>query len=100
MAKKGSLAASGRRPQPGTLGSKIGHEARQPLDRCGIESVVDPAPLFAVGDEPGFLERLQMKGQPGLGGVQRIGEVADALFTITEELEELETRLIAERVEP
>ena len=46
-----------------------------------MESVIDPSPALAIGQEAGFFEYPQVKGQFRLGKVQSAGEFADTAFS-------------------
>src|SRR2546422_647935 len=65
-----SLAAG----RPATPGVPAGlHGARKcgdPFERVGVEGVIHPASLAPIGHQPGVLQRLQVKGEPGLRRVR------------------------------
>ncbi len=43
-----------------------------------VERVVHPSAFAPVDDQAGLLEHPKMEGEPGLRGIERIGELADA----------------------
>src|SRR5881628_1758368 len=50
------------------------------VDRLRVQRVVDPPALPAVHQQAGVLQRFEMERQARLPALQRVGEIADALF--------------------
>jgi hypothetical protein len=59
-------------------------------ERLGVERVVHPATLAAIGHQPSLLEDPEVKGESRLRGVEVIGEFADAALASAQALEYLE----------
>src|SRR5687768_4045750 len=78
---------------------QLADELLELSERVGVELVVRPASLTTVGHEPGVLEHLEVEGEPGLAGVERLGEVADAALPFSQHVDDLEARLVGERLE-
>jgi hypothetical protein len=57
-----------------------------------------PPAILPVTDDSRILENAEMEGQARLGGVQRIGQLADAPLAFAEQLDDLEPGLIGEGV--
>src|ERR1051325_9344880 len=77
------------------------HVTDQVLDlREGVlvQRVVHPATLFAIRNQAGILEHLQMEGQARLRRVEQVGQVADAALSPAQPLHDLETCFVRERV--
>src|SRR5471032_1807763 len=70
------------------------------VESVAVEGVVDPAPVAAVLHEPGFLESLQMTREPRLRGLEVVGELADAALAAQQALDDIQPRLVGERVAP
>src|SRR5690349_12501510 len=58
--------------------------------RVGVERVVHPAALPAVGHQPGVLQHLEVERQPRLGRVERVRELTDATLTQAKALDDRE----------
>src|SRR3989442_916147 len=86
---------------PGVLSrlDRLG-ERRDPVQLLAVERVIDPSPLAPVRDDPRLLEDLEVKREPRLSGVECILQVADAALPVRQQLDDLEPRLIGERVKP
>jgi hypothetical protein len=69
------------------------------FEPLGIEGVVGPSPLFSIPHQPGLPKHFQMEGQPRLGRVQRILELAHATLAGPEEFQDGEPSLVGKRVE-
>jgi hypothetical protein len=65
----------------------------------GVEAVVDPAAGLAALDEVGGFEGFEVEGEFGLVDVEGGAQVADAAFTIAEEVEDLEADGVGEGLE-
>src|SRR5437762_2091545 len=65
-----------------------------------VQAVVDPATVPTVCDDPRVLQGLEMKREPGLGRLERAGQLADTPLTMREHLHDLEPSLVGERVKP
>jgi hypothetical protein len=74
---------------------QIGHFG-QLLD---AEGVVHPPALAAVDDQAGLLQNSKMKGEPGLCGIERIGELAHAAFAPPQAVENGEPGLVRQGME-
>src|ERR1035437_601771 len=98
--QKKSVAALDR-PCRGALGALERREQRFDLVEClAIERVVDPAALATIRHEIGVLERLEVERQPALRCVHEVGQLADTAFAANKPLDDLQARLVGERVEP
>jgi hypothetical protein len=60
---------------------------------------VNPASVLSIADDPSLFENAQMEGKPRLRGVEGIGQFAHAPFSASEQLDDLEPRLVGEGVE-
>src|SRR5687767_2303192 len=94
--KKSAAAGHGQSCPPGRL--QRPDQLLHLSDRITIECVVDPAPNLSVLDDSGVPECLEMKRKPGLRRVECIGEIAYALFPTQQALNDLQSRLVRERV--
>jgi hypothetical protein len=59
---------------------------------------VNPASVFAIAHYAGILENAKVKGEARLGGIEGIGELTDAPLSFPEKLDDLEARLIGQRM--
>jgi hypothetical protein len=62
--------------------------------RLAIERVIHPAAFPSVGDQTGVFEHLQVKRKPGLGRIERIGQLANAPLPCPKALQDLKSSLI------
>jgi len=63
------------------------------------ELVVHPASVPPVGEQARVLQNPEMKGQSRLGGISRLGEVADAPLPVPEQLHDPKPSRVGECVE-
>jgi hypothetical protein len=93
--KKSGAATRGTaddtRLHPGDEGLDLFEDIRDQL-------VVNPPAILPIADDSRVLENAKMKRQPGLRGIERIGQLADAPLASAEQLDDLESGLIGERV--
>src|SRR5438445_1710764 len=68
------------------------------LECFGSKLVVNPPSIFAVANDPSVLENPQMEGQPGLCGVESIGQLAHTALSLAKQLDDLESGLVGEGV--
>src|SRR5215211_5249502 len=64
------------------------HQFLQHLNRIRIERVIHPSPFSPVQEEPRFFEYLEMKREPRLSRLHRIGKFAHAMFSAFQSLEQ------------
>src|SRR5688572_32993761 len=76
LALRYSLATTtGLEPGPGRHAA-VGQHRRHLLHPLLVQAVIDPAPLPPILDDAGVLESLEVKGEPGLPGGHRLGQLA------------------------
>src|SRR5688500_6218849 len=63
-----------------------------------VQGVVHPAAFPTIGYQPGVLQDPEVKGQPRLGRIQVIGELADTALAGAEAIEDLESGFIRQGV--
>ena len=98
-AKKGSLAA--RRDEAQTLARLLERfeGCEHLVEHIQVQGVVHPATFLSIADDPGILERAQVKRKERLPHSQRPGQVADALFAVPQAVDDLQARLIGQGME-
>jgi hypothetical protein len=64
-----------------------------------IEAVIDPASGLASLDELGVFEGFEVEGEFGLADVEDGAEIADATFPIAQQIQDLETQWVRQRLE-
>src|ERR1700693_3251399 len=94
--KKSGAATSGltddTRLHPGDEGLDLFEGVRDQL-------VVNPPAILPVAYDSGVLENTKMERQPGLRGIERVGQLADAPLSFAEQLDDLESGLVGGGVE-
>ena len=75
-----------------------GDEGLDLFEGIGNQLVVDPPAILPVTDYSRVLENAKMERQPGLRGIERVSQLADASLPLAEQLDDLESGLIGERV--
>jgi hypothetical protein len=78
------------------------HSGYQCLDffECvGDQLVVYPTPILTVANDPRILENAKVERQARLCSVERIGQLANATLSFTEQLDDLKPGLVGESVE-
>src|SRR3954471_1992309 len=63
-----------------------------------VQGVVHPTSLASVGDQSGILQHFQVEGQSRLGGIEGLGEIADAALASAKALQDREPGLVRESV--
>src|SRR5580765_1544577 len=98
-AKKGSLAA--RRDEAQTLARLLERfeGCEHLVQHIQVQGVVHPATFLSIADDPGILQRAQVKRKERLSHAQRPGQVADALFAVPQAVDDLQARLIGQGME-
>ena len=60
---------------------------------------MNPPAILPVADDSRVLENAKMEGQAGLRRIERVGQLAHAPLSFAEQLDDLESGLVGERVE-
>ena len=68
-------------------------------ERLGADAVVHPAPVAPVVHEPDVAQHLEVEAQPRLGGVEQIGELADAALAGAQALDDAEPGFVGQGME-
>jgi len=76
----------------------LGDEGLDLFEGIRHQLVVNPPTILPVADDSRVLENAKMERQSGLGGIERIGQLADAPLSFAEQLDDLESGLIGEGV--
>ena len=94
---KKSVTAGSSRP---TGGARLhrGDQGLHFLECIGLELVVDPTSILSVANDPGIAQNAEMEGKPRLRGIQRIRELTYAALALAEQLDDIEPRLVGQRV--
>lgn len=79
---------------------ELAQESPHFIQGFGHEGVVDPAAVPAVGDQSRVLEAPEVEGETGLSRAQLLLQVADTPFPVGEELDNLQSGLFGEGLEP
>ena len=99
-AKKKSVTTFRRASEFATLHSQGFHKLLGFFEHLGIQRVIDPPAFSPVCEDACVLQRFQMKRETGLTGSKHIRQITDALLTFAEPLQNLQARLICQRMEP
>lgn len=75
-------------------------ERADPVERLAVQAVVDPTAIPSVRHQTGILQNPEMEGEPRLRGVERVLQLADTPFAVRQQLDDLEPRLVRERMKP
>ena len=97
--KRGRLSSSRSGAPPPTGRRRAVRQLAYFGQGVGVQRVVHPAALPTIGDQARVLQHLQVKRQPGLRGIERIGEIADAALAHPEALEDREPGAVGQGVE-
>lgn len=68
-------------------------------ERLRRDTVVRPATLLSIRDEPRIAQHLQVKGQPRLRCIEIGLQIADATLPLSQHVENSQSRLVGECVE-
>jgi hypothetical protein len=60
--------------------------------------IMNPPAIFPITDYSRVLENAKMERQPGLRGIERVGQLADAPLSFAEQIDDLESGLVRECV--
>jgi hypothetical protein len=71
----------------------------QRVQHLALQLVVDPTPLATIRNQAGVFQHFEVKGQPGLGGIGRLREVADTPLAVPEQLYDPNPGGVGERME-
>lgn len=81
----------------------VGAERLEPMgegvEGFGLEAVVHPAALLAIGQQAGLLQHLEVERQLRLAQPQLGGKVADAAFVASQGLDHLEAQGVGKGLE-
>jgi hypothetical protein len=97
--KRRALAATLPPLRCGGQGSKLLDQLSSLAESFTVQGVVHPPALPAIRYQPSVLEHLEMKREPRLSGVERVGELTDAALATPKALEDPESGLVGKSVE-
>lgn len=91
-------AADGQAPSANAGRAERCHRLFGVIEGVRGQGIVRPTPFLSHGHEPGVAQGLEMEGEQGLGAVECGLEIADALLTLSEQVENPEAADVGEGV--